>query len=60
MKTVVIALASLIVFVAAATPSQAADACKECREFLKVCRQAHSKAACQTDYSICIKHCRQK
>jgi len=23
---------------------------KECGEFLKACLQAHSKAACQTDY----------
>lgn len=38
----------------------AADSCKECQEFLKACSQAHSKAACQTDYNICKKHCKDK
>ena len=40
--------------------ARAADSCKECREFQKACLKAHSKAACQTDYDICMKHCQQK
>lgn len=47
-------------FFALSAASHAADSCKECQTFLKVCLQAHSKAACQTDYNICKKHCQQK
>lgn len=47
-----------LVTLPAAAP--AADRCKECQEFLKACLQAHSKAACQTDHKICIKHCKDK
>ena len=58
MKTTAIALLGFF-WLSAAT--QAADRCtKECAEFLKVCRQAHSKEACQTDFNICTKHCQQK
>jgi hypothetical protein len=38
---------------------QAADSCKECRDFQRACLTAHSQAACKTDYDICMKHCRK-
>jgi hypothetical protein len=37
-----------------------ADSCEECSNFQKACLKAHSKAACKTDYEICMKHCREK
>ena len=37
------------------------DACtKDCREYHKVCVQAHSQGACQSNLEICMKHCRQR
>jgi hypothetical protein len=34
--------------------------CKVCRETLQACLKAHSKDACNNDYSICMRHCRKK
>lgn len=59
MKAIAVSL-TVMGFFALSTASQAADSCKECQEFLKACLQAHSKAACQTDYGICKKHCKEK
>jgi hypothetical protein len=60
MKSVAILFVALASSLGMGGSSMAADSCKECQEFLKVCLQAHSKAACQTDYAICKKHCREK
>jgi hypothetical protein len=34
--------------------------CKLCRESLQACLKSHTKAACNTEYSICMNHCRKK
>ena len=34
--------------------------CQVCRETLQACLRAHSKDACNNDYSICMRHCRKK
>jgi hypothetical protein len=34
--------------------------CNVCRETLQACLKAHSKDACNNDYSICMRHCRKK
>jgi hypothetical protein len=60
MKAIPIASIALTGYLSLLGAVQAADSCKECRDFQKVCLKAHSKAACQTDYDICMKHCRQK
>lgn len=60
MKKITIAALSLIGLLSASATPKAADSCKECQDFLKACLQAHSKAACQTDYNICKKHCKDK
>ncbi len=60
MKTIAVAALALIGWLSAPAASNAADSCKKCQEFLKACPQAHSKAACQTDYNICKKHCKDK
>jgi hypothetical protein len=60
MKTITLVSLAFIGYLAAYGPVRAADSCKECRDFQKACLQAHSKAACQTDYDICMKHCKQK
>jgi hypothetical protein len=60
MKIIAVAVLVLLAYVSGVVPLDAADICKECREFQKVCLQAHSKAACKSEYDICMKHCRQK
>ena len=34
--------------------------CKACAAERKICRQAHSQQACDSEYAICIKHCVRK
>jgi hypothetical protein len=61
MKIVKVVSLAVIGYSAMLGPLRAADSCsKDCRDFQKVCLTAHSKAACQTDYNICIKHCQAK
>ena len=59
MRIVAVATFALLGFWSAMEPARAADACKECRDFQRACLTAHSKAACKTDYEICLKHCRK-
>jgi hypothetical protein len=40
--------------------AQQSNDCKACREFLQACLKAHSSAACNTDYAICMNHCKKK
>jgi hypothetical protein len=42
-----------------ARAQQALD-CKSCAAERKMCRQAHSQQACDSEYAICIKHCVRK
>jgi len=42
------------------TATWAQTECNVCRETLQACLKAHSKDACNNDYSICMKHCRRK
>jgi hypothetical protein len=41
------------------TVAWAQTECKVCRETLQACLKAHSKDACNNDYSICMRHCRK-
>jgi hypothetical protein len=60
-RTATVLLLLLIAFGASAPArAQKADACKSCREVQQACRKAHSKDACNTDYVICMRHCRVK
>jgi hypothetical protein len=40
--------------------AQQPNDCKACRDFLQACLKAHSSAACNTDYTICMNHCKKK
>jgi hypothetical protein len=42
----------------AARAEQTID-CKACPAERKICRQAHSQQACDSEYAICMKHCRR-
>jgi hypothetical protein len=44
-----------------AEPARAEQtSCRMCREQQRACVQNHSRAACSTEYDICMKHCRAK
>jgi len=34
--------------------------CKACADERKICRQAHSQQACDSEYAICVKHCARR
>jgi hypothetical protein len=36
------------------------DECAMCRETHRACLKNHSQGACNTEFGICMKHCRQK
>lgn len=61
MKVAIVFLLAVSGLLGAFSATQAANSCsKECLEYQRVCRQAHSQAACKTDYDICMKACRKK
>jgi hypothetical protein len=43
-----------------AAQAQQSNDCKLCRESLQACLKNHSRAACSTEYGICMNHCRKK
>jgi len=53
----------LVVFgcgaIATARAEKAVD-CKICSDTQRACAKNHSRAACSTEYEICMKHCRAK
>ena len=46
---------------AAYTPARAEQTidCKSCPVERKICRQAHSQQACDSEYAMCMKYCRK-
>ena len=61
MKAAIVFLFALSGWLGAFTATQAANSCsKDCLEYQRACRQAHSQAACKIDYDICMKHCKAK
>jgi len=55
----------LLVLFAIYSPNTAARAqqsndCKVCRDQLQACLKNHSRTACNTEYGICMNHCRKK
>jgi hypothetical protein len=57
-----IALVMALAMFAAADPvrAQPTNSCKLCGDAQRACVKNHSRAACTTEYEICIKHCRAK
>jgi hypothetical protein len=57
-----IAIVLVLLGVGAADPAARAEQsidCKACPAERKICRQAHSQQACDSEYAICMKHCRR-
>jgi hypothetical protein len=57
-----IAIALVLVALGAAGPvrAQGTNTCKLCADAQRACVKNHSRAACGTEYDICMKHCRKK
>jgi hypothetical protein len=62
MRVIAIAAFSVVILCAAhsATQAQQSADCKLCREDHRACTQAHSQAACRTNYDICMKRCQKR
>jgi hypothetical protein len=58
MRTLAIVLLGLVAAYNPARAQQSID-CRACAEERKICRQAHSQQACDSEYAICMKHCRR-
>jgi hypothetical protein len=58
MRTFVLILLALVVVYTPARAQPAID-CKSCPAERKVCRLAHSQQACDSEYAMCMKHCRK-
>jgi hypothetical protein len=56
----VLAIAALLVAFCAADRALAQNNCKICGDAQRACVKNHSRAACTTEYEICMKHCRAK
>jgi len=57
-----IAIVMVLAAFAAAGPARAqqTNSCKTCGDAQRACVKNHSRAACTTEYEICMKHCRAK
>ncbi len=49
----------LILGLAYTAQAQPVIDCKSCPAERKICRQAHSQQACDSEYAMCMKHCRR-
>jgi hypothetical protein len=51
----------LLGIVVAYTPGRAETVidCKSCSIERKICRQAHSQQACDSEYAMCLKYCKK-
>jgi hypothetical protein len=59
MRAIAIALV-LLAFAAADHALGEPTNCKTCADAQRACVKNHSRAACTTEYEICMKHCRAK
>jgi hypothetical protein len=62
MRTITIVMLALIGFCNFSNPLRAEQSsdCKECRESLRACTQAHSQQTCKMEYDRCMKICQRK
>jgi len=60
MRAIAIVLVLATLGGAGAARAAQANNCKTCADAQRACVRNHSKAACATEYDICMKHCRTK
>jgi hypothetical protein len=49
----------MLLGVCGAARAEQANDCKLCRDQQRACAKNHSQAACNTEYAICMRHCRK-
>ena len=49
----------MLLGVCGAARAEQANDCKLCRDQQRACAKNHSQAACNTEYEICMRHCRK-
>jgi len=60
MRVMVFALVLAALGAAGPVHAQGTNSCKMCADAQRACVKNHSRAACGTEYDICMKHCRAK
>ena len=60
MRAIAIVLALVALGATGQVRGAPANNCKTCAEAQRACVKNHSRAACGTEYDICMKHCRAK
>jgi hypothetical protein len=60
MRWIAIMLVLAVLGAAGGARAEQANNCKICADTQRACVKNHSKAACSTEYDICMKHCRKK
>jgi hypothetical protein len=60
MRAIVIVLVLAALGAAGSAGAQGTNSCKMCADAQRACVKNHSRAACSTEYDICMKHCRAK
>ena len=58
MRTYVLVLLGALIANGPARAESTID-CKSCPVERKICRQAHSQQACDSEYAMCMKHCKK-
>ena len=58
MRSLLVLLLAVVVAYTPARAEQTID-CKSCPVERKICRQAHSQQACDSEYAMCMKYCRK-
>jgi hypothetical protein len=58
MRTLVLVLLGIVVAYTPA-PAETVIDCKSCPIERKICRQAHSQQACDSEYAMCLKYCKK-
>ena len=56
----IVAMLSILTGLAPGASAETLGSCKVCREYNRVCLQAHSKQACESELEMCLKHCSRK
>jgi hypothetical protein len=60
MRAIATALALVVLGGVGLVGAQGTNNCKMCADAQRACVKNHSRAACGTEYDICMKHCRKK
>jgi hypothetical protein len=59
-RTIAVLVVLFVCGVTATARAEKTNNCRVCADTQRACAKNHSRAACGTEYEICMKHCRAK